>query len=95
MCEAKHWNSLLAREAFNNSILVIAKRSDGVLVDKLISFQDGLKAILNVDIVKRAINELESYRNCKCTQTSFCELHAPINYTVNKTNKGIEKNGND
>lgn len=75
MCETKHWDSLFAREAFNNSVMVIAKRSDGVLVEKLISFQNDLKATINVAIVKRAINELESYRNCKCTQISFCELH--------------------
>lgn len=76
MCESRNWTRLFARESFSDSVVITATRSDGIIFEELLQFETAkLHNIKPKEIIIRSLLKLESYRNCKCTQTDFCELH--------------------
>jgi hypothetical protein len=71
MCQPKYWNKIYVGELqnhYNNSVLAIfAERSDLEIfeLEIVIKEQESLSTI--ADKVRKAINSLESYRDCDCT----------------------------
>lgn len=75
MCENRNWNRLEIKQHNDNIVMVFATRSDSLLISTMILFPKLLSTLSATIITKEALEELESYRNCKCTLETFCKLH--------------------
>lgn len=78
MCQTKSWTSLYINKCYkggNNVVIVIATRSDKVIISLSIKFPDKLSGTTATDITAEAIEKLETYRNCNCGNDKKCPYH--------------------
>ncbi len=79
MCENRFWKNLYPTVIKNNSFNILARRSDGVDITIPVSFDldynNSGVIDLEMNIFRKAILLIESYRICECTSEISCSKH--------------------
>lgn len=75
MCIQKTWTRFLAKTTESGNVSIIATRSDSELFTIPIRIARRDTIFETAERVVKAINTLETYRNCECSSSFTCNKH--------------------